>query len=210
MLRKVPCQKFKPDQINTLTRALSQQHLVPRIRTHELILDRAIAQFINTPGFLASLQRLCATALTDANSFKGSLYELEQALAIVESKSDETVLGLNQQLSCPKGILKKEFDICTNLRLIECKNINWPPKPAYAYPLRAQFEQQHKITQLLKAHNGTELHFHICSKERIHTSGRLCLKILKLDIHGNCGSLLRAQILYICSSVGAGRFLIFM
>lgn len=166
-LRKIPSHKFKPDQLNTITKALSQQHLVHRMRTHESVIDRATAQFITTPGFLVSLQRLFATAITDANSFKGSLYELQQALAIVESKSDETVLGLNQQVSCPQGKLKKEFDICTNLRLIECKNINWPPKPAYAYPLRTQFEQQNKITQLLKAQNGTELYFHICSKERI-------------------------------------------
>lgn len=167
ILGRIPQSKFKPAHIEPIVKAIALQNALPRIKKHEQLIHRSIRQFLKTPGFLYTLQQFFGHAITDPNSFKGCLYELEQALEIAENETGEIVLGINQQLSCPEKVLKKEFDICTNLRLIECKNIQWPSSPAHAHHLRVQFEQQLHISLLLNAHQKQEKDFHICSKERI-------------------------------------------
>lgn len=166
-----PC-AFKPAHVGPITDALTHKNAALLIDAHKDTIARSIKHFINTPGFFPSLQRLFAHASHNAIHFQSSLYELEQALEIKESDTDERVTGINQFISCPEDIIKKEFDVHTTHGLIECKNIIWPSCPAFAHHLRAQFEQQHKIVELLNAHNEKELYFRICSKERIPNSWR--------------------------------------
>lgn len=170
ILGKIPPSKFKPRHIEPITRAIALQNAHPRLKKHEQLIHQSIGKFLKTPGFLHTLQQLFCHAITDPNSFKGSLYELEQALEIAESENGEIVVGINQQLSCPAKILKKQFDICTNWRLIECKNIKWPTYPAHAHYLRSQFEQQQNIVLLLNAQREQELYLEVRSKERIPNS----------------------------------------
>ncbi len=167
ILGKICPSKFKPRHIEPITRAIALQNAHPRLKKHEQLIHKSIARFMKTPGFLPTLQRLWGHAISDPQSFKGSLYELEQALEIAENENGEIVLGINQQLWCPEKVIKKEFDICTNWRLIECKNIEWPVAPLHAHHLRRQLEQQHKISLLRNAQANQKRDFHICSHERI-------------------------------------------
>ncbi|MGB8367611.1 MAG: hypothetical protein WCD44_04595 [Candidatus Babeliales bacterium] len=52
---------------------------------------------------------------------RGAMYELEKALELMEKK--ETILEFGKHLKFDS--VSHEFDIITNKRLIECKNINW-------------------------------------------------------------------------------------
>lgn len=142
------------------------QHLAANKHT----IEQSIRKFINTPGLFPLLQRLFVFASTDLNNFKGSLFELEQALKIIEQNNGELVTGINQRVSCPENIIKKEFDICTTAGFVECKNIHWPSSCAHSHYLRSQFEQQHAIVKLLNAQNEHELYFRVSSKERIPNS----------------------------------------
>lgn len=166
-LKNVNPRTFKPAHVELITTALTHNNSAPLIVAHKDTIARSIKHFINTPGFFPSLQRLFAHASHNTIHFQSSLYEFEQALEIEESDTKERVTGINQPISCPEGIIKKEFDVHTTHGLIECKNINWPSCPSNANHLRAQFEQQHKIVELLNAYNEKELYFRICSKEKI-------------------------------------------
>lgn len=159
--------KFKPEHIDPIVIALVHLNGVSLLDDNKTTFEHSIRQFINIPGFFPTLQRLFAHASTDLNNFKGTLYELEQALKITQRNTGEKIIGLNQRVCCPEQIIKKEFDICTTEGFVECKNINWPSNSTHAHYLRTQFEQQNKIVKLLNAANEHELYFRVSSKERI-------------------------------------------
>lgn len=166
-LSNISSKKFKPEHINPIITALVHLNGVPLLEENKVTFERSIRQFITVPGFFPTLQRLFAHASTDLNNFKGTLYELEHALKIAQKNKGEKILGLNQRISCPEKIIKKEFDICTTHGFVECKNINWPSNSTHAHYLRTQFEQQNKIVKLLNAANEHEFYFRVSSKERI-------------------------------------------
>lgn len=170
ILSNVRPHKFKREHVEPIVTALAHQNALPLLAANKRVIEQSIRKFINTPGFFPSLQRVFIFAATDLNNFKGSLYELEHALQIAEKNKGEQVTGINQRITCPEKVIKKEFDICTTAGFVECKNINWPSLCAHSHYLRAQFEQQHAIVKLLNAQNEHELYFKISSKERIPNS----------------------------------------
>lgn len=121
MLSNIDPKKFKPAHVEPLIKALAHHHVVAPLAANRNTLERSIKKFINTPGFFPTLQSLFVHALTDANSFKGSLFELEQALTIAEKNDREKVIGINQRVSCPDKVRIKQYDVCTTDGYIECK-----------------------------------------------------------------------------------------
>jgi len=75
---------------------------------------------------------------------RGAMYELEKALELI--KKEETVLAFGDHLKFETA--SREFDIITNKRLIECKNINWKTiSPEELGRRKGQFGSQLKIAK---------------------------------------------------------------
>jgi hypothetical protein len=92
-------------------------------------LEKAVKLFEKTPGALTKDGPL-AKALEfgkascgpgNLNTARGAMYELEKAVELVEK--GETISSLGQKLIFEDKF--REFDIITETKLIECKNIDW-------------------------------------------------------------------------------------
>lgn len=80
----------------------------------------------------------------ELNTARGAMYELERAVEL--SKQGEIVTKLGEKITV--GSMSREFDIVTNNKLIECKNIDWTRKVGNdANKMKGIFGEQKKIAQ---------------------------------------------------------------
>jgi hypothetical protein len=87
---------------------------------HEHILKKSIDLFHSTPGYFKLLNRLLKSAKSDVPAhFNGYLFELETAFAIIQN-SNEKIIEFGRIITKDRR-LKREIDVITNLRWIECK-----------------------------------------------------------------------------------------
>lgn len=99
---------------------------IPRLKHDRLLLRQACNRFYKMPGFPETLQRIVKSN-SDCDH-DGRIWEIECALKIQAANCSlahpECVIEFNQFKSDQAGA-SREFDIITNKRWIECKNICW-------------------------------------------------------------------------------------
>lgn len=168
--RQNPPTHLTSKQIDTLAHALSKHHGIKDLQRHESLLAMGIVNFALTPGFNILLSKLFEQANKKCpHHFKGTLYELTKALEIQRSGTGEHVEAFNQiieEKTPQQGSLRREFDIVTNKRLIECKTVNWNTI-AHTYAVRQQLLDQKQIALALQSRNKKDRMFQLCSRELI-------------------------------------------
>lgn len=105
----------------------------------------------------------------------GEFYEIEKALKITQSKNNiyafEIIQDMNPKIKLFQDEEPTYFDICTNYRIIECKNINWNDNPKENSPqtikLQSQFIRQQKTVFLLNQKCNTSYLYEVHSKRII-------------------------------------------
>lgn len=153
--RANPPTRLTSKQVDALAYALSKHHTHKDLQKHEQLLEAGIINFALTPGFSIVLSKLFCQSNKLPHHFKGTLYELAKALEIHRSGTGERVVSFNQIIEGKSA--KREFDIITNFRFIECKALNWETI-AQSDVLRQQLYDQKQIA-------GDS--FHLCSREMI-------------------------------------------
>ncbi len=115
-------------------------------------LEKAIELFEHTPGALTKDGPLAKAVefgrkgqiQGNLDTARGAMYELEKAVKLVEK--GEVVTSLGQKLIFETSV--REFDIITQFKLIECKNIDWSKiVMAEIDKMKMRFGQQAKIAK---------------------------------------------------------------
>lgn len=101
----------------------------------------------------------------NCRSALGYEYEIEKAVHITESDNNEKVVEFGYRLKCPHSGKSREFDLRTNKRLIECKNIEW--KKASVKKLKKQFLDQRDLAMHYNKTNNASIMYVVCSKNPI-------------------------------------------
>ncbi len=121
------------------------------------------SKFVHTPGYLPTLHKILAN-LQNQNMVKGHAFEIERAVTL--NQEGEEVLHFNRRIST--GTVRREIDLQTTNRLIECKNINW--RNGRRKKLRKQFSDQLLIANHLSLKEKTNYLFEVSSKQQISES----------------------------------------
>lgn len=153
--RNNPPARLTSKQVDAIAYALSKHHTNKDLKKNEQLLEAGIINFALTPGFTSVLSKLFDQSNKCPHHFKGTLYELAKALEIHRSGTGERVVSFNQMIEGKS--VKREFDIITNFRFIECKALNWETVTQTDL-LRNQLYDQKQIA-------GDS--FHLCSREMI-------------------------------------------
>ncbi len=132
----------------------------------------AIAHLHDTPGFANRLHIVLQTLQLQTN---GELYEIEKALQIIQSPHNryacEKIEDMNPIIKLPQESTATYFDLRTQYRLIECKNLNWNDNPKEQSPgtvkLRSQFLRQQKTVFLLNQNYNTAYLYQVHSKRKV-------------------------------------------
>ena len=133
-------------------------------RINPSLLLRASKYFHNTPGFITVLRKIKSSS-HNCHSTQGYEYEIEKAVHITKSNNNEKVSKFDHKIKCPHSKKSREFDLRTNKRLIECKNIEW--KKASGKRLKKQFLDQRDLATHYNKTNGTNIMYVVCSKNPI-------------------------------------------
>jgi hypothetical protein len=134
--------------LENIISALAHQEAFPVLHENANILVKATQALFKITGFSGTFKKTISSAENE-DCFKGNLFELEHALKITESQQPETILGFGVIIKYKKK--QREFDIVTDKRCIECKNISWVHKKNDE-KLKCQFLDQRK---LVAAYNRT-------------------------------------------------------
>lgn len=90
------------------------------------LLEKADKYLGYTPGYDKVIRDITRTYMTNTSFLKGFLFELEKTIALIEQ--GETIEALHQDIYDPLSETlrdKKEVDILTSKKAIECKYYNW-------------------------------------------------------------------------------------
>lgn len=134
--------------LENIISALASQKTFPALHENADVLVKATQALFKVRGFSDTFKKTISSTENEG-CFKGHLFELEHALNITESLQPETILGFGVIIKYKKK--QREFDIVTDRRCIECKNISWVHKKN-EQKLQCQFLEQQ---QLVNAYNRT-------------------------------------------------------
>jgi len=129
--------------------------------THEqeAIITRAEKFFFTIASFKTLIEKTRAAQYPE-----GFIYEIEKASALVKKQQERVdAFGLFIQFKrC-----KKEIDIVTESRFLECKNTSWKLPPDGEKQLKQQFKEQCFLTKKYNEEHGTNFIYMVCSKQPI-------------------------------------------
>lgn len=153
LLAELKCIEISKDKrglplLENIMSALAYQKTFPALHENADVLVKATQALYKISGFSDTFKKTISSAENEG-CFKGNMFELEHALKITESLYPERILGFGVIIKYKK--LQREFDIVTDQRCIECKNISWLHKKNDE-KLQCQFLEQKK---LVKAYNRT-------------------------------------------------------
>lgn len=159
----IPSDKRVLQPLESILSALAFRETFPHYNEKVDLIIESLQTFHKIEGFSTTFKRALAS-MQDARSFKGYMYELEKALEITKQMHPEKIIAFNGVLEI--GKYKREFDILTTWRTLECKNISWKSKQNKD-ALRTQFLHQQTLVELLNLERKKQRIYQICSKQPI-------------------------------------------
>jgi len=158
-------QQLSASKLATIVTALEKEGTFPFLNQHSAVIDTALYLFDSTPGFNKTLQTFLIN-IAKPDQAKGFLYEMQKGVQISQ-KNDETMEAFAQEVCMDAASPTREFDIFTDKRWIECKDVNWPAKRLNTPATRKtqqQFLDQKRITDQFNEYNNANIAFEVHSK----------------------------------------------
>jgi hypothetical protein len=155
-------------KLASIVTALEKQETFPFLNTHSNDIDTALRKFDSTPGFNKTLQTFLINIKTP-NRAKGFLYEMQKGVQLTQNK-DETIEAFAQEIYIDDESPMREFDIFTDKRWIECKDVNWPARPLNSPSMQKTQQQlvdQQRIVQQYNKTNKNAIAYEVHSKQPI-------------------------------------------
>lgn len=144
-------------------------------------------------GFEPLIKLLHATHET--HMAKGFWFELEAGISIMKRYNaqthDEKITAFHYRLHNPTCLMKRELDIITNKRCIECKNIEWKKlTPDQQATILQKLLEQKNLFHYYNTHNIPvngyyNLKYMVWSARPIPSSIKKCYHIMLLNIKKN-------------------------
>lgn len=146
-----------------LTTHHTQTRIPPRTAAATVQCIRVTHPLAHIPGFSQKLSLVDANANTPRA--KGHVYELAKAGDIEREDTHERVLCFSHTMQHPTKNKRREFDIVTTHRWIECKNIAWRNK--ITTQLAQQFLDQKEIVDRYNKEYLTNIVYEVHSCQAI-------------------------------------------
>ena len=162
--------------------ALAAGNAFPIIIHNKEAISAGLTHFYECTGFLHVIKELLGS-IQSASGARGRLYEIERALELKKSitDADECILSFDQEYRANN--CKREFDIITTKRAIECKAIKWSRPPYKAYLLVRQFEEQKEIIDYYNQRHHLSLQYQVSSKYLIPALWRQWFRSRNINWH---------------------------
>ncbi len=160
-LKESDAKGLKPDTLSLVISALAHTGTAPSLSSNQDIIVKSVDTFYGIPGYDLLLKKLLASGMkNNETEFKGTLYELETALKITTAHH-EKILAF-QQIVALNG-MRREIDIMTNKRWLECKS--WEQWEYRRLPgLHKQVLDQKALTQEYNATHDEKITFEVVCK----------------------------------------------